>query len=608
MNETATRSEKETGSFHSKIQQHAAFPLVFSRTVGLFMPASTAVERSRTAVLFASPWGLEEMCTRKFWRILAEELSGKGIASLRFDYPGTGDALDPPDLQAGLDLWRESLVAAANILRSAGHERLIIISQGLGCALALDMSHRFDNLDGMVLLAPVLSGRMHLRELAVWAKVVDENLQLKEEYRAGQDVSIAGLKLPEKIAKDVRALNPAQRSDLFAGRYLLFDRPDQLGRTEFAAHLRDLGSQVEGRVFAGYEEFVASPLTSQIPYDLVSDIVAWADSIKAPPSFKPMLAHIGLGNAGSLQGEGFVETPTRFGEGERLYGILCEPMVARIGATAIMLNSAYDRHAGWGRLTVETARRLARSGVASLRFDTANVADSPPLAGGPAQVLYSYSQHADVAAALDYVESRQLLPAIAVGRCSGAYLAFQSSLKDNRLRGLVAVNPFAFYWDESRPLQQDLRSTPQTLATYRRKILKAETFRRIANGSIDVRRAALNISQAFLRRVRYAVGASLGITLGSSAEQKSVYAAFETLSDNGVEVSLIYSASDVGLEHLKLHFGAEGAKLERFHNLKLQIIENADHNLTPEFARLLFQEQIMKIAAKVCDVFPWNHF
>jgi hypothetical protein len=75
----------------------AALPVTFEGTVGLYTPAAASTTPADVAVLFLSPWGFEEMCTRKLWRLLAERIAAHGVASLRFDYPGTGDALDTPD-------------------------------------------------------------------------------------------------------------------------------------------------------------------------------------------------------------------------------------------------------------------------------------------------------------------------------------------------------------------------------------------------------------------------------------------------------------------------------------------------------------------------------
>ena len=578
-------------------QQPAAIPVVFSRTVGLFMPAEAGRAPSGSAVLFASPWGLEEMCTRKFWRIVADELSKNGIPSLRFDYSGTGDALEPA-LEDGIGIWRDDLVAAADLLRMAGYERLLLVGQGLGGALALDVSPRLSNLDGIALLAPVLSGRAYLRELAVWAKVVDESLQLGEDLREKKRVSIAGLTMPERIAEDVRRLDLARMSSRPVANCLMLARAGRSADTDFASHLRGLGTQVEERVFTGYEELIANPTASKIPFGAVADIVAWSNGLKAPSLPEARTVAIRDLTSRSLSEGGFTETPIRFGDADRLYGILCEPAESRVGASVVMLGSAYDRHSGWSRLTVESARRLAGSGIASLRFDAAGVADSPPRLGAPAQVLYSEAQQADVTAALDYLESRHLLPAIAVGRCSGAYLAFQSSLKDRRVRGLVAANPYTFYWDPARPLQLDLRSTPQSLATYRRKLLRIRTLKGLFNGAIDVRQAARNVVNTLLKRSQYLLGSVLGILAWEAQEQNFVRNAFRSLSDNGTELSLIYSANDVGLDNFKLYFGPGGDRLKRFANVHVTMLDNADHNLTPDFARALFQEHIAAMALK----------
>ena len=77
----------------------AASPIVFSDTLGLFQRAAGPC--LDTVVVFASPWGLEELCTtRKFWRIIADRLASRGIASLRFDWPGTGDGRDDIDFSS----------------------------------------------------------------------------------------------------------------------------------------------------------------------------------------------------------------------------------------------------------------------------------------------------------------------------------------------------------------------------------------------------------------------------------------------------------------------------------------------------------------------------
>ncbi|MGO7718826.1 hypothetical protein ACC706_36605, partial [Rhizobium johnstonii] len=68
-------------------------------------------KKRSAAVLFVSPWGFEEMCSSKFFRVAAEHFSDIGVPSLSFDYRGTGDALDFGALPARLETWEDSIRA-----------------------------------------------------------------------------------------------------------------------------------------------------------------------------------------------------------------------------------------------------------------------------------------------------------------------------------------------------------------------------------------------------------------------------------------------------------------------------------------------------------------
>ncbi len=577
----------------------AAMPVTFAGTVGLFTPA--AKPAASTAVLFLSPWGFEEMCTRKFWRILAEDLAEAGIASLRFDYAGTGDALDVADARQSLALWQDTaLEAGATLASLSGCERLILVSQGLGSAIAVEIAERLPAVDGIAFLAPTLSGRFYLRELAVWSKMIDESMGLSENQRVVTDgVSVAGLVMPEQIAADVRKLNLMAVSRRPAPAALVLARPGRPGDADFATHLESLGTRIEQAAYEGYDELVSNPTIAAMPLDTGRRIVGWARSLSVQKSGPASRRMPRTPRAEPLIGVGFRETPLRLGDGNRMFGILCEPTGVRTGATAILLTTAYDRHAGWGRTSVAMARNLARSGIPSLRFDTANVADSPPRAGAPDQVLYSDGQYQDVTAAFDLIEARKLLPAFVVGRCSGGYLAFQAAVHDTRCSGVITVNPYAFRWDEKRSVDEALRFVPRSLGTYGQKFLQLETLKRLANGSIDARSAARNIVTSLMQRAARLRRPFLDRFPFLSSDHCAVMEGFQTLKKRKVDLSLIYSAHDIGLEHFHLHLGHDGSGLRNFPNAKLTVIPDADHNLTPAHARAIYLAEIQEMALRL---------
>jgi pimeloyl-ACP methyl ester carboxylesterase len=445
-------------------------------------------------------------------------------------------------------------------------------------------------------MAPALNGRKHLRELGVWANVVNSYTNLTAEDRLEGQYAIAGLVMPPEIAADIRKLNLLAEQDLPKTSWLLFDRLDP-DLTKLASQLRSRGDKVDEHLFSGYQELIANPLTSKIPGDVILSLCEWADRQKSEafspnrPGTSPAIV------PSKLTGDGFIEFPIRFGESNRLFGVLCRPTCAPTGATVVFLGSAYDRHSGWGRLTTETARTIARTGIASLRFDCANVADSPPLAGAPSQVLYDKSQNRDVSAALDCIRENSLLPAIVAGRCSGAYLAFQSALRrENHVSGLVAANPFTLYWDPENP--HDLVSTPQSFRSYGRKLLEIQTLKRLIKGNIKPQKAVKNFAAAIGRKVVAGLQSRLPERMFQAREQKLTADYFQHMSDNAVAVDLLYSAGDVGLENLTRYFRVEGGHLKRFKNITVAVIDGADHNLTPTHARQMFQNHVVEMALR----------
>lgn len=572
----------------------AALPVTFSRTVGLYTPAREG--QVPATVLFLSPWGFEEMCTRKLWRILADRFAEVGVASLRFDYPGTGDSLDAVDHAAGLTLWEDSIVAAAAELRRlSGIDRIVLVGHGLGAALAAIVAPRLTDVEAIVMMAPVVEGRPYLRELAAWSKMVDEGLGLKADQRMTGHIAIAGLVMPDRVATEVKTLALSRCEKPPAPQILVVQRPNQPRDAGVADHFEACGADVGRLPYTGYEDLVSNPSIARQPEKLVDQLVGWLAGVAE--SSAPSASFLILQKEAALQGDGFTETPLRFGERGRLFGILCRPKGQRRGATVIQLGTAYDRAAGWGRSSVETARYLAPNGVASLRFDAANVGDSPPAPTAPEQVLFSRSQLADVRAALDLVEAEGLGPAMLAGRCSGAYLAFRGAVSDERCKAALAINPYTYIWDNEEIVDEALRQPARSLEDYRRRALRVETLRRLAAGDIDLARAALNIGKQIGRKL-----SARSVRLGGLSRQgrihEAIHADFRILCDRGVPLSILYSGGDVGLYRYRLHFGRDGAGMKRYPNVGVEIVPDADHNMSPSFARALVRDRILQMALK----------
>ena len=569
----------------------AALPVTFGGTVGLYTAPAAGAVPSDAAILFLSPWGFEEMCTRKLWRLLAERAAEAGIASLRFDYPGTGDALDPPAGQS-LETWIQATVEAAGMVRRlAGARRLLLVGHGLGATLAATLGPMLDIQAG-VLMAPVVSGRFYLRELSAWSKMVDEGLGLRPGQRITDRIAVAGLVMPETVADAVRGLTIDRLEGLPFAKALVVERAGREKDAALAAHLAALGADVSRMDYAGYDDLVSNPTLASQPLTVIDCVSGWIAGFAREGARAP--AAMSAPGPVLLEGQGFIEEPLRFGDGNRLFGTLCRPAGARRGATVLLFGTAYDRQAGWARGVTETARHLARNGVASLRFDAANVADSPPRPGAPQQVQYSDTQLADARAAIDLLLSRDLAPVVLAGRCSGAYLAFRATVADERAAGVVSVNPFTFRWDPDMSVDEALRANPRSLGDYRQRAFDPATFRRLVAGEIDLRRAAVNVGVQIARRLAVAAPRTLGRFSRSGRLRAATQGDFRKLAERNVPVLLIYSEGDVGLERLRLDFGRTGP--DRHPNVRVETIADADHNLSPPQAQAAYRALLLKAA------------
>ncbi|TRB04732.1 hypothetical protein EXN61_17520 [Agrobacterium tumefaciens] len=569
-----------------------AHPVSFEGLAGIFHPARKDLKRDR-AVLFVSPWGMEELCSRKFQRVLAERLAASGVASLRFDYLGAGDALDPEDAGRMADWFSDTRAALDYLTRLSGCSGVVVVAQGLGCPIAAQALAGSAAVDSMAFLAPVVSGRGYLRELAMWSSMIDDGLGLLPGQRLAEAGAIAGTAMPAGIADRIKKVNLSGLDAIPARNFLVLSRPGRVTDGDFARHLAAIGGEVEEAEFCGYDDLVSSPTLSKISGGVVNRLVDW------------VLSQTHAGNPAAVpedfiindpqRGRGFFEQPVQFGEGGRLFGIFCGPDDRQSVSSVLLLGAAYDRHSGWGRLSVQTARALAREGVASLRFDAANIADSPPVKNKPDQVLYDAAQNDDVAAALDFLGRRSNGPFIAAGRCSGAYLAFNGALADDRISAVAAVNPVVFHWQKGRSVDEALHKRPRSFGEYSQRFRQGATFKRLVSGDVDVVSAGLNIVKATWKRLSTKTAR---LFRRGSEEGRAVYSAFDSHKARGTAISLLYSDNDDGLEHFRYYFDADGGGLSTYRNVSLTIIADADHNLSTPEAKKIFIDAVKRLALK----------
>ena len=530
-------------------------PVVFGECRGWYHPASDAVVRCRGIVMCA-PFGYETLCTYRGWRELAEQLAAAGTPVLRFDYPGTGDSAGD-EAPNRIVAWLASIQEGTDWLRrESGAAEIALCGLRLGATLAAEAAaQRPGSVDALILLAPVASGRMYLRELTLAASAKSSTTQVSDW------LDIAGFRLH---STDVTAIRDLDLSAALArgqtAQVLIVDvnkRPSLNAAS--VARLANLSIAIEQLPFTGYEAYFQHAHLSITPAELFARVVEWS------------VAGVARGRSRGLYAaedclechEGATERTVRFGQFDSLVGLLCKPTTAvpRPDAPAVLiLNTGANHRIGNSRLAVRLARHLAAYGTTSLRIDAAGIGDSDITAASDTDrisMLYDTAAADDVHAALDVLQKHEFSRCIVVGVCSGAHMAFQAALHDPRIVGLALANLPAFDRSQGGAPALDGGPPPGESAMLRRPRMAVRRLRALADRYIAER---------------------LGLELGLDRAG----AWLRMLQMRGTSVLLAYSSGDRALRELRAHFGRRGRHLPRRAPISSKVLNGSDHSLNSQ--------------------------
>lgn len=611
-------------------------PIVFGdKAMQLFGWYHAPVKPAKVAgVVLCNPFGYEAMCLHRVYRTLAERLAGAGIASLRFDYHGTGDSAGSDHDPDRVHAWKRCVGLAIDELRRRAQVRDIsLFGIRFGATMAYTVASERTDVSSLVLWSPYLTGRAFLREMRMmqtagaeqaFASGDDRGVSptLKESPRnlraatdEPPDEEAVGYFLSTGTVKELGAIDLRGKKKPPAPRALLLGRDDFPDDGRLTKHLHAVGTDVTDLTSVpGYAAMMQDAYLSKVPREAFDQIVAWLGRVvhteyeeeeeeRGPQTLVdltregPHLVAESVQDGTASGREDAREEAFMFGPTGRLIGVLCEPAErgpARTRDAILFLNVGSNHRVGSNRMYVKMARTFAARGMTSFRFDVSGIGDSVTNADFENR-LYSPEAVVDTQEAMNKLTSlREVERFYLVGLCSGSYLAYKTAVVDPRVAGMVLINTQTFDWKEGDTLEVSIRRNYRSTRFYTQEMWNPQTWKRVIRGEVNARGIATTLAErAVARAVKGAKGTIERVRTGR-LEIDDVVADFKTILKRGTETLMVFGANDGGLDLMESHLGPAGKKVASFRGFHLEIIEGSDHTFTPLWSQEWLEKLIVR--------------
>lgn len=555
------------------------------RLFGWYHAADAA--RRECGVVFCNPLGYEELCAHRALRHWADAVADAGFPALRFDYDGTGNSAGSDTDPDRVSAWLASIEDAAAELRArSGVRHVVLLGVRLGGTLAAAAAERA-RADALILFAAAAAGRTYVREVLALGRFMsappDPDAPAPPE---DPDEQIAGFVMTRQTIMGVKALD-ATSTLTRVRRAFVVPRDDTGADSALAERLAQRRVDVELAALPGYAAMMVDAHESVPPNAVIDGSIRWLTSHYAVSGVESVGAHArDFGLVSGPVENGVAESAAVFGD-DRLFGILSESHGARCETGVVLVNAGSVHTVGPGRAHVELAREWAARGISVLRMDIGGVGDSDPRFG--AVDNHPYPDHAveDIASAVRWMIDRARVSRVIVaGLCSGAHASFHAGLAVDGLAGIMVINPIVFYWNPACALDVSAWMNYTESRRYSQAAREVASWVKLVRGQVNVRHAA-SVAYRRMREVSGAMATTLWQRLGgSSKDGQNVAADLARIGARGVDVLLVFSEGDPGLDFLKRRYARSLRLLEqRSSKFALRVIPDADHTFTRRAAR-----------------------
>ncbi len=568
----------------------------------------------RIAVAICGPVGREADSAQRTLRVLAERLAAHGHVALRFDYRGLADSFGGSGDRLQVADGQASVQEAIDFLEGLpGVSGVCLIGVRFGALLAALAATTRDCHAGVVALAPIVSGRLWLRELrtlagagAGAAEADGAPARTSEAAMDSGGLFLDAAALAELLQLDLLAA-PAPR----CREVMVIDRADLPAARRWVEKLEQDGVQVSGHLMSDYPGMMLDAHRAHVPAATLDTIVAWLDAraaswIAAAPERSPAREQrnetVAVAGA-SIEAEGTRESATLLpgagSSGGALFGIVCEPAIespaGRSRRGVLLLNAGGVHHVGPSGLYVRLSRAWARRGHTCLRVDLSGLGDSPNISAEGELVVYPASAPREVAAAVDYLRDRGAAEVVAIGICAGGYHALRAAVQGARIDHVVCINPLTFFWEGGAIIDAGVSRSLRDVDRYRSKWRNPATWWKLGSGRVHFRAALGSIAAhrlALLKSSLRDAARSIGLPW-----RRDLGRDLAALARRGTAVRFVFSDDEPGRELLRIEAGRALAPLLANGRVRIVDVPSADHTFTTADARQRLHAAVDEVLA-----------
>ncbi len=521
------------------------------------------------------------------------------MPALRFDYSGTGDSADGDPETDQIAAWCEDVIAAvAELQRCTGVERVCVLGFRIGALLAALAAARCSAITGLILIAPIVSGRRYVKELRTTrlAALLSTSHETWKDGSPGGSadrdgsLEVSGFDLSAATLASLAKIDLHHVPLRLDWGVLVIDNVTLPTAREWAAAAVQSGLDVHYQSASGMVEMLmTAPQFAVVPLATVVATQQWlSDKLKTmsrtPERAKmvPVRCHAGAQNVLTLQVETIskplvlTERAVRFGPDRLLFGVVTEPSrEERRRRAVILLNPGVDQHIGASRLYVSLARLWSARGYVVLRMDLAGIGDSDTRQGAREDDVFPVLALDDVRAAIAYLKDQYRVGDVTLGGlCSGGYHALRAAASGIMVSRILMINPQNYFWKEGmRITDLQVAEVLRNPGIYRHQVVSTAAWKRLLSGEVNLPR----IAKVYLQRMSLALVSSmrdlarrLQIRLVDDLGRE-----LEEISARGIGIVFVFARGEPGFDLLKLEAGRSLRRLGE--RCRILILPTGDH-------------------------------